>query len=144
MKLIFVAVTVLFMSGCAVIYGTKNVSEFKNTSSSYTTFIADQNSVVVYRNYSRNADARHNDPIGGGFASEKRELDRTSGNGFVTTFHDGRVRSHIEIEALDANTSLVKAWWHVASTYSECSLRRVADSKFACENSQKWPAQPRN
>lgn len=143
MKLIFIAATALLMSACAL-YGTKNVSEFKNTSSSYTTFTANQNSALVYRNYSRNADARHSDPIGGRFASEKRELDRASGNGFVTTFHDGRVRSHIEIEALDVNTSRVKAWWRLESTYSECSLRRVADSSFTCENSQKWPAEPRN
>ncbi len=131
MKTILVLLLAAAISGCSVL-GYRNVSDLKSEATRSADFVVNRSSVLIYRDFLRNANARHNDPVAGPFAGERHELDRSSGNGFVTMLHDGRVIGHVEIEHREADSARVRAWWLLASRYSDCSVRQIADQNLAC------------
>ena len=136
MKIIIVMLMAIIFSGCSIL-GYRSVDGLKNNSTHVADFIANRSSVLIYRDFLRNANARRNIPVGGRFTDVISELDRSSGNGFVTTLHDGRVIGHVEINYRNPDSSQVRAWWLLGSLYSDCSVRQTADLYLDCPMPKK-------
>ena len=131
MKIIIVILMATMFAGCSIL-GYRDVDGLKNNSTHAADFVANRSSGLIYRDFLRNANARRNDPVAGRVAGANSELDRSSGNAFVTTLHDGRVIGHVEISYRDSDSAHVRAWWLIGSLYTDCSVRRTADLYLDC------------
>ena len=131
MKIMIVIFMAIMFAGCSIL-GYRNVDGLKGNATHVADFDAKRSSVLIYRDFLRYANARRNNPATGGYSDVNSELDRSTGNAYVTTLHDRRVIGHVEINHRDSNSAHVKAWWLIGSFYTDCSVRQTADPSLDC------------